>query len=100
MLNNKKNLFQRVRIAMVAIVTIMSVGGAFAMKVPHHKASVSWGVVSTDANFYHVTAASTGDCLQGAKACIVTSTVMPDSQGRIPKSEATVQQNGTFTPNN
>jgi hypothetical protein len=97
MLNNKKNLLQRVRIAMVAIVAIMSIGGAFAMKAPEHKLSSTYGVASTDPTYYHVTAATNYTCdTAPTKVCTITTSAMPDSQGRIPKSQAEVNENGSF----
>ena len=100
MLNNKKNLLQRVRIAMVAIVTIMSVGGAFAMNAPKAQAMQTWGVLVTNASSYHVTAVTAGSgCdLAPAKACEVRSAATPDASGNIPKSGATIVINGSFNP--
>jgi hypothetical protein len=99
MLNTKKNLLQRVRIAMVAIVTIMGIGGAFAMKAPAHTAA-EWGIVSTDPTYYYVTNLSNGFCNEAvATNCSVTSAAMPDSQGRILKTQANLtDKQGDFTP--
>jgi hypothetical protein len=99
MLNNRENFLQRVRIAMIAIVTIMSVGGAYAMKAPAHTDAVTYGVIATVGNSYHVTA-SAGRCnADPSPACKVSSSATPDSQGLIPQSSATVVQRGAFTKN-
>lgn len=97
MLNSKKSFLQKARIAMVAIVTIMSLGGAYAMNAPKHQDSTTWGVVSTSANAYKVTALTpTFGCSQSTRVCTITSAVAPDGNGNIAKSNATVQDMGTF----
>ena len=98
MLNNKKNLLQRVRIAMVAIVTIMSVGGAFAMAPTHNNALQTWGVLVTNSNSYQVTAVTAGSfCTGTARVCTVQSTATPDANGDIPKNETSDPKPGIFT---
>lgn len=66
---------------MVAIVTIMSVGGAFAMNAPKSQTLQTWGVVATNANTYQVaaiTANSFCDDSQPTKICEVQSAATPD----------------------
>jgi len=98
MLNNQKSLLQRARIAMVAIVTIMSVGGAFAMNAPKAQALQTWGVLQTNANNYVVTAVTSGSfCEAATRICKVQSTATPDpTTHQIPKSGATTLENGAF----
>ena len=97
MFNNKKSLLQRVRIAMVAIVTIMGIGGAFAMNAPKTQAAQTWGVLATNANSYHVAAVTANSfCDAASRACEVRSTSMPDGSGNIPKAGATIVLNGSF----
>jgi hypothetical protein len=98
MLNNKRSLLQKVRIAMVAIVTILSIGGAYAMKAPANQAGTTWGVLATNANTYRVTAVTAGSDCDNApqRACKVNSTAMPDANGLIPKAGATLVQSGAF----
>lgn len=105
MLNNKKNLLQRVRIAMVAIVTIMSVGGAFAMKAPANRANQTYGAFSLTAtgNHYVVTqtAAQPGyNCDQASTVCTVISSsapVMRNGQWELAKTGVTIKESGTFS---
>jgi hypothetical protein len=95
MLNNKKNLLQRVRIMMVAIVTIMGIGSAFAMKAPSSLAT-TWNVVATVGNDYVVTA-SAGSCnFNPETACTIKSEVAPDSQNHISKDDAALDRSGDF----
>jgi hypothetical protein len=97
MLNNKKSFLQKARIAMVAIVTIMSIGGAYAMNAPKTQSGTTWGVTSTDGSNYVVTAlGSNSHCNSGSQACEITSTTPPDSNGEIPMSKSTVSATGTF----
>ncbi len=81
MLNNKKGLLQRARIAMVAIVTIIGISGAFAMS-PHRSAdSQTWGVLQTNASSYVVTAITANSFCDGAaKICKVRSSVSPNPE--------------------
>ncbi|SFT05080.1 hypothetical protein SAMN04487890_10971 [Mucilaginibacter polytrichastri] len=98
MLNNKKSFLQKARIAMVAIVTIMSLGGAYAMNAPKQQAGTTWGVVATLSNAYQVaaiTAHSTCTTIP-AKICKILSTTAPDANHEIPKADATVVQRGNF----
>lgn len=96
MLNNKKSLLQRARIAMVAIVTIMGIGGAFAMNAPKLQAATTYGVIATNANTYSVTALGPhSKCNASSSTCEVRSSA-PLTGGTIPKMGATVLQEGTF----
>jgi hypothetical protein len=106
MLNNKKNLLQRVRIAMVAIVTIMSVGGALAMKAPSHRSGQTYGTFSLTATGNHYittqTAVVVGNytCESGTTPCTVVSTVAPamrNGNWEIPKADASVNATGVFS---
>jgi hypothetical protein len=107
MLNNKKNLLQRVRIAMVAIVTIMSVGGALAMKAPSHQSGQTYGTfgLTTTGNHYITTQAAvvagTYSCNSPTTVpCTVISSVAPamrNGNWEIPKADASVNQNGVFS---
>ncbi|WP_345330082.1 DUF6520 family protein [Mucilaginibacter defluvii] len=82
---------------MVAIVTIMGIGTAFATKAPVNKAANTWAVVQTVGNFYEVTQAA-GRCDEEEDpTCKVQSTATPNAQGLIPISSATVMQKGNFT---
>jgi hypothetical protein len=100
MLNNKKGLLQRARIAMLAIVTIISVGGAFAMTPKHSNVLQTWGVLQTNASTYVVTAitASTQyDCEFSQKVCTVRSEATPNPMTHeIPISGAEIASDGTF----
>lgn len=105
MLNNQKNLLQRVRIAMVAIVTIMGVGGALAMKAPAHQAGSTYGSfgLTTTGNHYITTpsavAAGTYSCASSTTACTVISSVAPalrNGNWEIATVDASVNQQGTF----
>jgi hypothetical protein len=106
MLNKKKNLLQRVRIAMVAIVTIMSVGGALAMKAPSHQANKTYGAFSVTATGNHYvttqTAVTAGSysCDAAATPCTVISSVAPtlrNGSWEVPKADASISQTGAFT---
>lgn len=98
MLNSKKSFLQKARIAMVAIVTIMSLGGAYAMNAPKHQSGTTWGVVMTNANSYQVTALTAhSSCAGATRVCKIQSTATPDQNGDIPKSAATIVQNGVFS---
>lgn len=105
MLNNQKNLLQRVRVAMVAIVTIMGLGGALAMKAPSHQTSQTYGSfgLTTTGNHYITTesavAAGSYSCNTSTTACTVISSVAPalrNGNWEIPKVDASVNQQGTF----
>jgi hypothetical protein len=80
MFNNKRSLLQRVRIAMVAMVTILGIGGAFAMNPPQDKAMQTWGVIVTNANSYVVTATTANSFCDSSspRTCTVQSAVAPD----------------------
>jgi hypothetical protein len=106
MLNNKKSLLERARIAMIAIVTIMSIGGAFAMKAPTHKSNQTYGTfgLTTTGNHYITTqtAAAPGSysCNSATTPCTVTSSVAPvlrNSKWEIPKADADVHSIGAFS---
>ncbi|QEM03719.1 hypothetical protein DIU31_009415 [Mucilaginibacter rubeus] len=98
MLNSKKSFLQKARIAMVAIVTIMSLGGAYAMNAPKHDALQTWGVIATVGNQYHVTAVTSGSFCDNpsAKACEVRSAATPDANNMIPTAGASVKLTGDF----
>ena len=97
MLNNRKSFLQKARIAMVAIVTIMSVGGAYAMNAPKQQAGTTWGVVSTLSNAYQVTALTAhSTCTTSIRVCEIQSTTPPDANKLIPKADATIVQHGNF----
>ncbi|SEM74480.1 hypothetical protein ACRQ5D_31320 [Mucilaginibacter sp. P25] len=98
MLNNKKSFLQKARIAMVAIVTIMSVGGAYAMNAPKHQAGTTWGVVATTANSYQVTALTANShCNSGSTVCEIQTELQPNASKMIPKSPTQVTEiEGTF----
>jgi hypothetical protein len=102
MLNNKKSLLQRARIAMLAIVTILSISGSFAMTPKHSAALQTWGVLSTNGSSYIVTAITANSFCDGANAvCKVRSEMAPDEQtGEIAKSDAQEVPNerGNFQP--
>ena len=97
MLNNKKSFLQKARIAMVAIVTIMSLGGAYAMNAPKHQDGTTWGVVATNANSYRVTALTANShCNSGSSACEISTTTPPD-HGMISKDDPNLSVTpGTF----
>jgi len=92
MLNSKKSFLQKARIAMVAIVTIMSIGGAYAMNAPKHQSGTTWGVVSTTANNYQVTAVTAhSQCATDPSAvCKITTTTPPDRMGNISKTDPNI----------
>ena len=76
---------------MVAIVTIMGIGGAFAMKAPAHQTSKTWGIVATVGNSYKVATLSSGTCdSDPTPNCHVISSATPNAQMLIPKAGATV----------
>lgn len=83
---------------MVAIVTIMGIGGAFAMSPPKSQVLQTWGVISTSANSYNVTAVTANSLCNSPAipACEVRSAATPDASGNIPKSGATVVSRGSF----
>jgi anti-sigma-K factor RskA len=98
MLNSKKSFLQKARIAMVAIVTIISLGGAYAMNSPKHQSGTTWGVVQTNANSYQVTAVTDHSACTGTmRICKIQSATAPDQNGDIPKADATVLQHGVFS---
>lgn len=72
---------------MVAIVTIIGIGGAYAMTPPSNQANHTYGVLSTGTNFYHVTTSSDGMCLSNpSSTCKIVSAATPDANGNILKS--------------
>ncbi len=99
MLNSKKSFLQKARIAMVAIVTIMSLGGAYAMNAPKNDGLQTWGVVATVGNHYQVTAVTAGSTCSNpttSKACQVRSAAPRDANNMIPTAGASVIKTGTF----
>jgi hypothetical protein len=101
MYNKKKSLLARMRIAMMAIVTILGIGGAFAMQKPQHNAAQTYGVLSTapDDSGWIVTASSSGLCASApARTCKVVSEVEPDANGFIQRSDALQTELGIYVP--
>ncbi len=99
MFKNKKSFLQKARIAMIAIVTIMSIGGAYALNAPKAQAGTTWGVVVTNANSYQVEAVTANSFCENPMStpvCEIRSTTAPDGNGDIPKADATVVQHGNF----
>jgi hypothetical protein len=100
MLNNKKSLLQRARIAMVAIVTIVGISGAFAM-TPHHNGTLqTWGVLQTNATTYVVTALGPNEhCVDDPdRVCTVKSSATPNpTTHEIPISTASDPIPGDFS---
>lgn len=84
---------------MVAIVTIMGIGSAFATKAPVHT-NTEWGKIATEGEFYRVTALDNGFCNESvATICSVTSAAIP-VDGLIPVEGATLTSRpGDFVPN-
>jgi|GEM_PF-4141297 len=98
MFNNKRSLLVRVRIAMVAIVTILGLSGAYAMTPAQHQDATTWGVVATNANSYEVTAiTANSQCLSSQRICKVHSEVAP-TNGELSMDDATpvLDEPGTF----
>ena len=101
MLNNQKSLLQRARIAMVAIVTIMGIGGAFAMNPPKSQVLQTWGVIVTNANTYRVTAVTANSFCDTAipRICTVKSAATPDPVTHLlQKSDTSSPTSGEFNP--
>lgn len=98
MLNNKKSLLQRARIAMLAIVTIIGIGGAFAMTPRNSAALQTWGVLQTNASTYVVTAVTAGStCNVSSRICEVRSDATPNPMTKeIPIAGSELVQNGAF----
>jgi len=97
MLNNRKSLLQKARIAMVAIVTIIGFSGAFAMAPHHENASQTYGVIQTVSGGWLVTS-SAGDCNGTTSTCKVVSSVPPDENGFISSDDVTQTTPGAFVP--
>ncbi|WP_345952983.1 hypothetical protein [Mucilaginibacter sp. PAMB04168] len=96
MFKNNKSLLQRARIAMLAIVTILGISGAFAMKAPEHKQASTYGVVRATVGGWIVTSAA-GDCdLNLPQTCKVESEQAPDENGFIPNAAVMETQPGAF----
>jgi hypothetical protein len=97
MLNNKKSFLQKARIAMVAIVTIMSLGSAYAMNSPKTQSATTWGVVMTNANSYKVTAVTADSgCSGTTHICEVVSTATPVN-GILQNSQVSETIPGVFS---
>lgn len=89
-LNNKN---RTVRSIIMTAAAVLAIGGAMAKSVS--QTDTTYGVTGQDDNYYYVTTSS-GTCSSSSSACKVSSSVSPDSQNRIAKSQANVTQSGTF----